>query len=172
MLRPVFLFEFPLGTLFRRPAEFGTPARRAFSPSRRGVASICRPAGTPFRPPAKLGTPARRAARRGRLWGCARQSDAKHRVAGLGRHRRYARRSERHGDQSLTARQCRDLLLISGRVDGVNTPAPLASPLREFSASVKRRGQRGCSCGSFLHSLHSFRRSPSAPRKCHSPLPL
>ena len=68
------------------------------------------------------------AGQRGPVRGCARQSDAKHRVAGLGRHRRYGRRAERHGYQSLTARQSRDLLLISGRVDCVNTPAPLASP--------------------------------------------
>ena len=49
-------------------------------------------------------------------------SDAKLRFAGL------SRRAERHGNQSLTARQSRDLLLISGRVDCVNTPAPLCTP--------------------------------------------
>ena len=52
----------------------------------------------------------------------------------LGRHRRLRRRAVRHENQSLTARQSRDLLLISGRVDVANTPSglrpfcPLASP--------------------------------------------
>ena len=61
----------PLGLLFRPPAEFGTPARRAISPKLREVNSSCCPSGTGFHPPAVLGTPARRAARRGRLWGYA-----------------------------------------------------------------------------------------------------
>jgi len=120
----------------------------------------CCPAGTAFSPSGEVGTPVRRAARRGRLWGCARQSDAKPATRCLGRHRRYGRRAERHGYQSLTARQSRDLLLISGRVDCVNTPAPLASPRStplRFSISAKRRGLRGCSCGSFPHSLRSLR---------------
>ena len=86
------------------------------------------PCGHWIPPSGEVGTPVRRAARRGRLWGCARQSNAKHRFAGLGRHRRNNRRAERHGYQSLTARQSRNLLLISGRVDCVNPPAPLASP--------------------------------------------
>ena len=86
------------------------------------------PSGMVYPPPAKFGTPVRRAARRGRLWGCARQSDAKHRIAVFGRHRRQCRRAERHGYHSLTVRQSRDLLLISGRVDYVTTPAPLQSP--------------------------------------------
>ena len=55
-------------------------------------------------------------------------SYAKLRFAGLGRHRRRRRRAERHGYQSLTARQSRDRLLISGRVDNVNTPPPLHPP--------------------------------------------
>ncbi|MPL57229.1 hypothetical protein SDC9_02728 [bioreactor metagenome] len=52
----------------------------------------------------------------------------------LGRHRRLRRRAVRHENLSLTARQSRDLLLISGRVDVANTPSglrpfcPLASP--------------------------------------------
>ena len=52
----------------------------------------------------------------------------------LGRFRRRCRRAVRHGYQSLTARQSRDLLLISGRIDVANTPSglrpfcPLASP--------------------------------------------
>ena len=49
-------------------------------------------------------------------------------LSGLGRQRRQCRRAERHGYHSLTARQSRDLLMISGRVDYVTTPAPLASP--------------------------------------------
>ena len=61
----------PLGLLFRPPAEFGTPARRAISPKLREVNSSCCPSGTGFHPPAVLGTPVRRAARRGRLWGYA-----------------------------------------------------------------------------------------------------
>ena len=84
-------------------------------------------------------------------------SDAKPRFAGLGRHRQPSRRAERHGYQSLTARQSRDLLLISGRVDCVNTPSPLASPPRSTplgevfnSCGVARA--RGSSCGSFLPS--------------------
>ena len=94
-----------------------------------GVLLFCRPSGMGFRRSAKFGTPARRAARWGRLWGCALlHSDAKPSFAGLGRHRQPSRRAERHGYQSLTARQSRDLLLISGRVDCVNTPSPLASP--------------------------------------------
>ena len=129
-----------------------------------------------YRLPAKFGTPVRRAARWGRLWGCARQSDAQHRIAVLGRHRRQCRRAERHGYHSLTARQSRDLLLISGRVDYVTTPAPLASPPKHPPKKVFRflgtARARGSSCGSFLPSLCSVRRSPSAPRKCHSPLSL
>ena len=79
-------------------------------------------------------------------------SYAKLRFAGLGRHRRRRRRAERHGYQSLTARQSRDLLLISGRVDDVNTPPPLASPppkhpQREFSASARRRGHASYAAG-------------------------
>ena len=123
-----------------------------------------------------IGTPARRAARWGRLWGCTRQSDAKHRFAGLGRHRRQCRRAERHGCHSLTARHSRDLLMISGRVDYVTTPAPLALPPEHTPRGVISipcaARARGSSCGSFLPSLHSLRRSPSAPRKCHSPLSL
>ena len=106
----------------------------------------------------------------GPVMGYARQSAAKHRVAGLGRHRRYNRRAESHGYPSLTARQSRDLLLISGRVDFVSTPAPLASPRSPpkegYSITPIWRGQRGCCSGSFLPSLRSVRRSPSAPRKC------
>ena len=112
------------------------------------------PSGTAFRPLAKLGTPARRAARRGRLWGFARQSDAKLRFAGLGRHRRHRRRAERHGYQSLTARQSRDLLLISGRVGCTNTLAPLASPpkhpLREVFSFLGVRGHASCAAGASL----------------------
>ena len=123
-----------------------------------------------------IGTPARRAARWGRLWGCTRQSDAKHRFAGLGRHRRQCRRAERHGYHSLTARHSRDLLMISGRVDYVTTPAPLALPPEHTPRGVISipcaARARGSSCGSFLPSLRSVRRSPSAPRKWHSPLSL
>ena len=118
----------------------------------------------------------RRAARRGRLWGYARQSDAKLRFAGLGRHRRHRRRAERHGYQSLTARQSRDLLLISGRVGCTNTLAPLASPpkhpLREVFSFLGVARARVLCCGSFPHSLRSLRRSPSATRKCQSTLSL
>ncbi len=100
-------------------------------------------------------------------------SDAKPRFAGLGRHRQPSRRAERHGYQSLTARQSRDLLLISGRVDCVNTPSPLASPPRStpLEEVINSRGvtrARGSSCGSFPPSLRSVRRSPSAPRNCPS----
>ena len=93
----------------------------------------------------------RRAARWGRLWGCARKSDAKHRFAGLGRQRRQCRRAERHGCHSLTARHSRDLLMISGRVDYVTTPAPLAlppeHPLRGSSASLVLRGHEARAAG-------------------------
>ena len=103
-------------------------------------------------------------------------SYAKLRFAGLGRHRRRRRRAERHGYQSLTARQSRDLLLISGRVDCVNTSSPLASPRSTPRGEViNSRGvtrARGSSCGSFLPSLRSVRRSPSAPRKCPRRLAL
>ena len=119
---------------------------------------FCCPSGMGFRRLARSGTPARRAAKWGRLWGCALlHSDAKPRFSGLGRHRQPSRRAERHGYQSLTARQSRDLLLISGRVDCVNTPSPLASPPRSTplgevfnSCGVARA--RGSSCGSFLPS--------------------
>jgi hypothetical protein len=112
------------------------------------------PCGHGVSPSGRVATPMRRAARRGRLWGCARQSGAKLRFADLGRHRRHHRRAERHGYQSLTARQSRDLLLISGRVGGANTPAPLASPpkhpLRAFSIAAKRRGHASCAAGASL----------------------
>ena len=78
---------------------------------------------------------------RGPVRGYARQSDTKLRFAGLGRHRRHRRRADRHGNQSLTARQSRDLLLISGRVDCVNTPAPLASPPQQLSAVLPFNGR-------------------------------
>ena len=86
----------PSGTVFRPPAEFGTPARRAISPPRRGVVNSCCPSGTAFRPPAKFETPVRRAARRGRLWGCAPfaaplASPPKHPLRGLSNFRRVAR---------------------------------------------------------------------------------
>ena len=120
-------------------------------------------------------TPVRRAARWGRLWGCAPFIPMPNPVLrALGRHRRRCRRAVRHENQSLTARQSRDLLLISGRVDVANTPPglrpfcpcipPPKHPLRAFSISEKRRGQRGICCGSFLPSLRSLRRSPSATR--------
>ena len=85
----------------------------------------------------------------------------------LGRHRRLRRRAVRHENQSSTARQSRDLLLISGRVDVANTPSglcpfcPLASspkhPQRGLSVSVKLRGRRVFCCGSFPPSLRSLR---------------
>ena len=88
---------------------------------------------------------------RGPVRGCARQPDPKPATRCLGRHRRYGRRAERHGYQSLTARQSRDLLLISGRVACVNTPAPLASPpkhpQRKFSDSLERRGHAARAAG-------------------------
>ena len=88
----------------------------------------------------------------------------------MGRHRRHSRRAERHGYQSLTARHSRDLLLISGRVDRGQHSGPLctppgAPPRRSFNFRKTARA-RGSSCGSFLPSLRSVRRSPSAPRKC------
>ena len=46
---------------------------------------------------------------------------------------------------------------------------PEAPPKRVISIPCAARA-RGSSCGSFLPSLRSVRRSPSAPRKCHSPL--
>ena len=132
--------------------------------------SLCCPSGTRFRRPAEFGTPVRRAARRGLLWGYAQQSAAKHRAAGLGRHRRYNRRAESHGYPSLTARQSRDLLVISGRVDFVNTPAHHASPTKHpqegLSITSVWRGRRGSCSGSFPPLLRAVRRSPSAPRKC------
>ena len=133
------------------------------------------PSGTVYRLPAKFGTPVRRAARRGRLWGCARQSVAKHRFAGLGRQRRQCRRAERHGYHSLTARQSRDLLMISGRVttSPLRPPCiPPEAPQKKVFRFLRTARARGSSCGSFLPSLRSVRRSPSAPRKCHSPLSL
>ena len=84
-------------------------------------------------PSAEFGTPSRRGARRGRLWGCAPFTLMPNPVLrALGRHRRLRRRAVRHENQSLTARQSRDLLLISGRVDGANTPSgqgPSSPPL-------------------------------------------
>ena len=90
--------------------------------------SLLHPSGVGFRPPAKFGTPARRAARWGRLWGCAPFITMSNPVLrALGRHRRLRRRAVRHENQSFTARQSRDLLLISGRVDAANTPSGLRS---------------------------------------------
>ena len=48
---------------------------------------------------------------------------------------------------------------------------PEAPPKKTFNFRKVSRA-RGLSCGSFLPSLCSLRRSPSAPRKCHSPLLL
>ena len=60
----------PSGTRFRRPAEFGTPMRRAILVHSKAGVFFC-PSGMCFRRPAEFGTPVRRAARRGRLWGYA-----------------------------------------------------------------------------------------------------
>ena len=49
---------------------------------------------------------------------------------------------------------------------------PRSTPLGEVFNSRGVARARGSSCGSFLPSLCSVRRSPSAPRKCHSPLSL
>ena len=46
---------------------------------------------------------------------------------------------------------------------------PEAPPKRVFNFRKTARA-RGSSCGSFLPSLRSLRRSPSAPRKCHREL--
>ena len=43
---------------------------------------------------------------------------------------------------------------------------PRSTPKEGLSITPEWRGQRGCSSGSFLPSLRSVRRSPSAPRKC------
>ncbi len=158
--RSFFVFCCPSGTAFRRPAKFGTPARRAVQPVRHT-----------FRLPAwdyslifsalraRSSTPDRRLGRlRGARQGGAgygatpRQfSYAKLRFAGLGRHRRRRRRAERHGYQSLTARQSRDLLLISGRVDYVNTPPPLHpprnTPKEGLPTSLAWRGHASCAAG-------------------------
>ena len=131
----------------------------------------------------EVGTPSRRAARWARLRGNAPFILMPNPVLrALGRHRRLRRRAVRHENQSLTARQSRDLLLISGRVDVANTPSglrpfcPLASPRNTppeaLSIPLRQRGQRGYRCGSFLPSLRSLRRSPSAPRKCQITLSL
>ena len=153
MLRPVFcrcwwgifVALLPFGHRVQPPAKFGTPARRAFSPSRRGVASICRPAGTPFRPPAKLGTPARRAFSPSRV--------VLRVFVALRAHHFALRRSL---GRLRGARQ-------GGAGYGAAPPSrpplhpPRSTPKEESSIPFAWRGQRGCSCGSFLHSLHSFR---------------
>ena len=47
---------------------------------------------------------------------------------------------------------------------------PPGAPPKRTNCYHKDARARGSSCGSFLPSLRSVRRSPSAPRKCHSPL--
>ena len=57
--------------------------------------------------------------------------DAKSRFTGFGPPSAALRRAVRHENQSRTAQQSRDLLLISGRVDVANTPPglrPLLGP--------------------------------------------
>ncbi len=148
---------------------FGPSVRLAFSPLRRGLWAVCCPAGTGFRPPAEFGTPVRRAARWGRLWGCARQSDTKHRVAGLGHQRRYNRRVERHGYQSLTARQSRDLLLISGRVDCVNTPPPLHPPRNTpLSFQLPQNGEGNAAIAAGASLPHYARSGDLPPRRINA----
>ena len=118
------------------------------------------PAGTGFRRPTKLGR--LRGVRQGGAGYGLRplHPDAKSRLRALGRHRRRCRRAVSHENQSITARQSRDLLLISSRVDVPNTPSglrpfcPLASPqstpVRAFSTSLAWRGPASCAAGASL----------------------
>ncbi len=120
-------FFCPPGTWVRLWAKFGTPVRRAISPSRRGLIIF--------------------SALRALGFACGRS---------LGR-------------------------LCGGQQGGAGYGAappprpPLHSPRSTplgFPYSLAWRGQRGFCCGSFLPSRRSLRRSPSAPRKCHTPLAL
>ena len=119
-------------------------------------------------PSGEVVTPARRAARWGRLWGCATFILMPNPVLrALGRHRRRCRRAVRHENQSLTARQSRDLLQISGRVDVANTPqgprpfcphaSPSKHPIRGASNFPSVARARVLCCGSYPPSLRSLR---------------
>ena len=131
-----------------------------------GLKQLAVPRARDSAPSAEFGTPSRRG-QRGPVRGCAPFTLMPNPVLrALGRHRRLRRRAVRHENQSLTARQSRDLLLISGRVDGANTPSgqgpsfhlctPPGTPPCVFSLHKTARATRLC-CGSFPHSLRSLR---------------
>ena len=156
--------------MFRRLAKLGRlrSVRYRFSYPLGSFCRFLRPCGYGVTPSGEVKTPARRAARWGRLWGCAPFIPMPNPVLrALGRHRRRCRRAVRHENQSLTARQSRDLLLISGRVDVANTPpglrpfCPLASPtkhpIRGASNFPSVARARVLCCGSFPLSLRSLR---------------
>ena len=130
--------------------------------------SFC-PSGGGVSPFGEVGTPVRRAARWGRLWGCASQSDAKKRVAGLGHLPSmglticYYFLPFRHsvspsGEVGTPMRRA----ARRGRLWGYAPfAAPLASPPEAPPKKVFRflgtARARGSSCGSFLPSLRSVR---------------
>ena len=167
------IFLLPYGRDFRLTCKgmkpyFFLPCRCVFLPPRREQHILLFfPYGSDVSPSGEVGTPARRAARWGRLWGCAPFIPMPNPVLrALGRHRRRCRRAVRHENQSLTARQSRDLLLISGRVDVANTPpglrpfCPLASPpkhpIRGASNFPSVARARVLCCGSYPPSLRSL----------------